>query len=45
MNYPGRAAGNWRWRFCEGALAGELLDQLTAWTEVYRRAPQSPDPH
>jgi hypothetical protein len=42
MNYPGQAEGNWRWRFSQDALTEALLDKLTAWTEVYRRAPMSP---
>jgi 4-alpha-glucanotransferase len=44
MNFPGRAHGNWRWRFTEGALRDSLLDRLAAWSEVYRRVPVRPEP-
>jgi 4-alpha-glucanotransferase len=40
MNLPGRAAGNWRWRFSAGQLTGDLLDRLARFTEVYGRVPR-----
>jgi len=39
MNYPGRPAGNWRWRFRADMLTERLLDRLAQFTEIYERAP------
>jgi 4-alpha-glucanotransferase len=41
MNTPGRADGNWTWRFREGALTDALRDRLRATTEIYGRLPAS----
>jgi 4-alpha-glucanotransferase len=37
MNLPGKAEGNWRWRFRAEALTPQLLDQLADLTELYNR--------
>jgi 4-alpha-glucanotransferase len=37
MNLPGRAKGNWRWRFEERQLTPELLKRLGDLTEVSGR--------
>ena len=39
MNFPGKAAGNWGWRYQPGALTEELRDRLKALTYTYGRAP------
>ncbi len=39
MNSPGRAAGNWSWRFHEGALHDGVLDRLADLTDLYSRVP------
>ncbi len=39
MNYPGRAAGAWRWRMDPGALTPELAARLRAATEETGRLP------
>ncbi len=37
MNLPGRASGNWGWRFAEGQLSSAALDRLGELTELYGR--------
>jgi 4-alpha-glucanotransferase len=37
MNYPGRAEGNWRWRFTTGQVTGQLIDRLADITHLYSR--------
>ena len=37
MNYPGRATGNWTWRFLPGAITVEMKQRLANMTEVYGR--------
>jgi 4-alpha-glucanotransferase len=37
MNIPGRAKGNWRWRFSAGALTPEIAKRLQQLTEVSGR--------
>lgn len=47
MNYPGRATGNWSWRFDFGQLTADLRSRLKSMTVVYGRAPAhaaSPSP-
>ena len=39
MNFPGKAAGNWGWRYQSGSLTDELRDRLKALTYTYGRAP------
>ncbi len=39
MNFPGKATGNWGWRYQPGALTEELRDRLKALTYTYGRAP------
>ncbi|NEP18086.1 MAG: 4-alpha-glucanotransferase [Leptolyngbya sp. SIO4C1] len=39
MNLPGRAEGNWEWRFEESMLTSVVRDQLSKLTELYGRAP------
>jgi 4-alpha-glucanotransferase len=44
MNRPGRAGGNWRWRFSAEMLTDAVLDRLADLTEVYGRgAPPAGD--
>jgi 4-alpha-glucanotransferase len=38
MNYPGRPAGNWRWRFQTGQLTPAHIERLADWTSMYGRA-------
>ena len=37
MNWPGRPAGNWRWRFRTEMLTEDLLDRLAELTATYER--------
>jgi 4-alpha-glucanotransferase len=37
MNRPGKALGNWRWRFSSRRLTGSLADQLAQLTETFGR--------
>jgi 4-alpha-glucanotransferase len=37
MNLPGRASGNWAWRFTADQLRDDLLDRLADLTDVYWR--------
>jgi 4-alpha-glucanotransferase len=37
MNLPGRAAGNWSWRFTQGAITEEHVRNLRALAEIYGR--------
>jgi 4-alpha-glucanotransferase len=39
MNYPGKAVGNWEWRYTAGMLNGELAGRLRELTEIYGRVP------
>ncbi|HEX2191451.1 MAG TPA: 4-alpha-glucanotransferase [Longimicrobiaceae bacterium] len=42
MNTPGTGAGNWAWRFREGALTGELARRLRELARATGRAPSPP---
>lgn len=42
MNTPGRAGGNWGWRYTPGMLTFELVDRLATLTRIYGRAPARP---
>jgi len=42
MNFPGKAEGNWQWRYWEGALTQELSDRLRFLTSIYGRMPHQP---
>jgi 4-alpha-glucanotransferase len=43
MNFPGRPAGNWGWRFTADQLNNQVLDRLADLTELYSRwDPQAP---
>lgn len=44
MNFPGKAEGNWAWRYWSGALNHELGDRLRSMVQTFGRAPQ-PQPH
>ena len=44
MNLPGRASGNWRWRFAEGSLTDEVRDRLKRLAELYGRVPSTRAP-
>jgi len=37
MNLPGRAAGNWSWRFRAGAVSPAVVARLADLTELYAR--------
>lgn len=37
MNTPGKASGNWSWRYKEGVLRQELADNLREMTHLYGR--------
>ncbi|MGH8068687.1 MAG: 4-alpha-glucanotransferase [Candidatus Entotheonellia bacterium] len=39
MNYPGRAEGNWEWRYATDMLTDELAGRLRELTELYGRVP------
>ncbi|MGL4618088.1 MAG: 4-alpha-glucanotransferase, partial [Chroococcidiopsis sp.] len=39
MNFPGKAVGNWGWRYQLSALTPQLRDRLKAITETYGRTP------
>jgi 4-alpha-glucanotransferase len=43
MNLPGRAEGNWNWRYRSEQLTPEIRDRLAQLTEVYGRAPEKRD--
>jgi 4-alpha-glucanotransferase len=38
MNVPGRAEGNWRWRFCENMLSLPAFEWLQDLTESSTRS-------
>lgn len=40
MNLPGRANGNWTWRFAPEQLTGHLADRLQETTTIYGRDPK-----
>lgn len=42
MNVPGRASGNWRWRFKADALTDGLRERLRELTVIFGRMPPSP---
>ncbi|TVQ17079.1 MAG: 4-alpha-glucanotransferase [Bacteroidetes bacterium] len=37
MNYPGKASGNWRWRYTKDKLTPELAEELFKITRLYGR--------
>jgi len=37
MNIPGKAKGNWGWRFSAGAIKPEITNRLRKLTEVSGR--------
>ncbi len=37
MNLPGKAEGNWRWRFTQDRLGQDLLERLADLTDLYNR--------
>ena len=39
MNTPGRASGNWGWRYTERMLTAAVRDRLKKLTETYGRVP------
>jgi len=41
MNTPGRAAGNWSWRYTPAMLTPQVIDRLRTLTELYGRAPDN----
>ncbi len=40
MNLPGRAGGNWQWRYSAGALNEELAADLKEMVELFGRLPE-----
>jgi 4-alpha-glucanotransferase len=45
MNTPGRAGGNWGWRFTQAMLSPELASRLAELTETSGRAPRGNSRH
>ncbi len=45
MNFPGKAEGNWAWRFSERVLSADVRDRLAKLTEIYDRAPKAAKDH
>ncbi len=50
MNFPGREAGNWAWRFADGDLTPQLAERLAELTTLTARtadqsAPELPQPY
>ncbi len=43
MNFPGKAEGNWAWRYWSGALNHELGDRLRSLVQTFGRAPLPKD--
>jgi 4-alpha-glucanotransferase len=43
MNTPGRAGGNWGWRYRPDDLGGDLQQRLAALTALYGRHPRPPE--
>jgi 4-alpha-glucanotransferase len=39
MNYPGKAEGNWEWRFSADMLTHDISARLREITELYGRVP------
>jgi 4-alpha-glucanotransferase len=39
MNYPGKAEGNWQWRYSADMLTDELASRLRELTAIYGRLP------
>lgn len=39
MNFPGKAEGNWGWRYQPGAITEEIRDRFKSLTYTYGRAP------
>ena len=37
MNFPGKADGNWSWRYLAGTLTEEIADELKKVTKIYER--------
>jgi 4-alpha-glucanotransferase len=37
MNYPGKASGNWMWRFTPGSLSPEVMGRLKEMNDLYNR--------
>jgi 4-alpha-glucanotransferase len=42
MNYPGRAEGNWEWRYTADMLIAVWADRLRDMTEIYGRGTAKP---
>jgi 4-alpha-glucanotransferase len=45
MNLPGRAAGNWAWRFSDGDFTQEHVRNLSRLSHTYGRATTIERPH
>nr|BAG55480.1 putative glycoside hydrolase [uncultured bacterium] len=41
MNFPGRAAGNWQWRYRNDQLTDDIATRLRDLTELYGRVPET----
>lgn len=44
MNLPGRAEGNWQWRFHAGALESGVVERLAGMARLYGREREKPAP-
>ena len=42
MNFPGKPSGNWRWRYTEGQISGEMKSRLKDLTRLYGRLKENP---
>jgi 4-alpha-glucanotransferase len=42
MNTPGRAGGNWSWRYTPELLSPQVAERLATLTQLYGRAPRTP---
>lgn len=45
MNFPGRAEGNWQWRYVPEQLTSAIAARMRGLTELYGRAPASRTAH
>lgn len=45
MNFPGKAEGNWAWRYWNSALSYELGDRVKTLVHTFGRAPQPKESH
>ena len=44
MNFPGKASGNWSWRFLPGTLSHELVEKIKEFNYLFHRLPERSKP-